>query len=451
MKDKIYRFVWFSLYDWEDISHYLEEMAAKGWLLDKTGSSIWRFRRVPPQKLRFEVVFFPDSSAFDPGPTEGLQTMEDYCARDGWTLLSQWAQAQIFVNDREDPVPIETDPVVQVKTLHKAMKRNPLPAYFVLLALILCQLAMRLHEMRTDPVDFFSSPVSLGMLPFWLLLLGIQGYEIFYYFRWLHRARRAAEDGVFLPPQRSRRLLWGLLALAVLLMICANIHSTLYLKSLVVWCGCYALILFLVSLARDTMKRKGTSRGINRTVSVALSFLLTFVFMVGVTVALIQGDHLREQPPETYQFNGHTFEIWHDPLPLAVEDLAPAEGVRYSTRAGEEETFLLGKREYRQDALLGEDLDAPELEYTIVEVKAAFLYGSCRAAMMAENERFERQCCPADAAPWGAQEAWEIYRHGELSGSWLLCFEGRLVELYSRNLELTPERMALIGQRLKNA
>ena len=139
MKDKIYRFVWFSLYDWEDISHYLEEMAAKGWLLDKTGSSIWRFRRVPPQKLRFEVVFFPDSSAFDPGPTEGLQTMEDYCARDGWTLLSQWAQAQIFVNDREDPVPIETDPVVQVKTLHKAMKRNPLPAYFVLLALILCQ------------------------------------------------------------------------------------------------------------------------------------------------------------------------------------------------------------------------------------------------------------------------------------------------------------------------
>ena len=117
VKEKTYRFVFFSLYQWEEMAHYLDEMAADGWLLDKPGNTLWRFRRVPPQKLRFEVVFFPDASGFDPGPTEGLRVMEDYSARDGWRLLAQWGQAQFFVNDREDPVPMETDPVVQVETL----------------------------------------------------------------------------------------------------------------------------------------------------------------------------------------------------------------------------------------------------------------------------------------------------------------------------------------------
>lgn len=450
MREKTYRFVFFSLYQWEKMARYLEGMAAKGWLLDKAGNTIWRFRRVPPQKLRFEVVFFPDASGFDPGPTEDLRTMADYCARDGWNLLCQWGQAQIFVNDREDPVPIETDPVVQVKILHRAMKRTMLPAHFLLLGVILFQLGMQIADFREDPVDFLSSGFSLGMVPFWLLLLTAQVYEIGYYFRWLHRARRTAEDGVFLSTG-SRKGTWLLLVLAVLVMIWVSLRSALQTWTLAVWGGCYFLILLLVVLARDAMKRKGVSRGINRAVSIGLCVVLTMGLLAGVTALFLQRGAGRLQPPETYQFQGHTFSVWHDPIPLRVEELVPAVGVRYSTQARVEETFLLSKERYSQDTLLGEDPDAPELDYTIVKVKAAFLYDLCRDSMSEEDPLFESDWRTADAAPWGAETAFRMYRLGEPADWYLLCFPDRIAEVHPRGLDLTPEVMAAIGEKLKTA
>ncbi len=450
MKEKTYRFVFFSLYQWEEMARYLEEMAADGWLLDKPGNTLWRFRRVPPQKLRFEVVFFPDASGFDPGPTEGLRVMEDYSARDGWRLLAQWGQAQFFVNDREDPVPMETDPVVQVETLRKAMRRTMLPAHFLLLGVILFQLWMELSQLWKDPVDFFSSSFYLGMIPFWLLLLAAQGCEIGRYFLWVRQARQAAEDGVFLSagPQRWT---WLLLGLAVLILVWTTLGSALWTQSLAIWSGCYLLILLLTTLARDAMKRRGVSRRVNRALSIGLCVLLTFGLLSGVTALLIQRGIGRPKAPESYQFGNHTFSIWQDPIPLRVEDLVPVAGVRYSSRAETEETFLLARRKYSQDTLLGESPEAPELEYTIVEVKAAFLYNLCRDSMVKEDPLFERDWRPADPAPWGANAAYRMYRHGEPDDWYLLCFPDRLAEVQPRGLDLTPEVMAAIGKRLKTS
>lgn len=452
MKEKTYRIVFFSLYEWEQIARYLEEMASEGWLLDKAGNMIWRFKRVPPQKLHFEVVFFPDASGFDPGPTEDLQAMAEYCARDGWTLLAQWGQTQVFMNDREDPVPIETDPVIQVKILHKAMKRTMLPAYFLLLAIILLQFGMRLWDLKKYPIETLSNGFYLGNLPFWVLLLASIGYEIGFYFHWIARARRAAEDGVFLPSGRSRWIAWLLLGSSVLLLVVSSLQLASTLEALLVWSGCYILILFLVTSARDFMKRKGVSRGINRTVSIGLCILLTTGFMAAAATLLIRNGRFgRRQAPETYQYHGMTWEIWQDEIPLRVEDLAPVEGIRYSTEAEEKGTLLLAKRKYLQDAIFGEPVDSPEVEYIVVEVKAGFLYDLCREAMMKEDPLFETSCRPADAAPWGAEEAYEIYRHGEPSGWYLLCLEDRIVEVRLRHLDLTPERMALMGEKLKTA
>lgn len=450
MRDKTYRFVFFSLYQREEMARCLEEMAARGWLLDKAGNTLWRFRRIPPQKLRFEVVFFPDASGFDPGPTEGLRTMEDYCARDGWRLLHQWGQAQIFVSDREDPVPIETDPVVQVEVLRKAMRRTMLPAHFLLLGVILFQLGMLFADFRRDPVDFLSGGFSLGMVPFWLLLLAAQVYEIGSYFRWLRRARQAAEDGAFLSAG-SRRWTWLLLGLAVLVLVWISLGSALRTQSLVIWSGCYLLILLLSTLARDAMKRRGFSRRVNRALSIGLCVLLTFGLLSGATALLIRRGIGRPQPPETYQFQGHTFSIWQDAIPLRVEELVPAEGVRYSTRAETKETFLLAKGRYGQDALLGEDPDAPELDYTIVRVKAAFLYDLCRDSMLEEGPIFESDWRITDAAPWGAEAAFRMYYHGEPDDRYLLCFPDRIAEVRPQGIGLTPEGMAVIGEKLKTA
>ena len=89
MKDRKYRLESFAFYDHTAIQRRVEEMAAQGWLLEKPGNFLWIYRRTEPRRLHAAVTYFPTASAFDPGPSQGELTMEEFCARDGWTLLAR--------------------------------------------------------------------------------------------------------------------------------------------------------------------------------------------------------------------------------------------------------------------------------------------------------------------------------------------------------------------------
>ena len=98
-----------SFYDSEAIQQKLEQMAARGWMIQKAGNLFWTYTKIPPQKLRFAVTYFPGASEFDPRPSEKQLEREELCAQDGWRLVLRWDAMQIFCTDREDAVPIETD------------------------------------------------------------------------------------------------------------------------------------------------------------------------------------------------------------------------------------------------------------------------------------------------------------------------------------------------------
>mgnify|MGYP004516078325 CR=1 FL=1 len=90
MKNVKKRFKWFAFYDKTAIEEKMEAMAAKGWLLEQPANHRWRYHRIEPKKLHFSVTYFPDASAFDPGPTEGQCRMEEFCAKDGWVPAARW-------------------------------------------------------------------------------------------------------------------------------------------------------------------------------------------------------------------------------------------------------------------------------------------------------------------------------------------------------------------------
>ena len=49
----------YSFYDHTGMERHLEKMAAKGWLLESIGTTLWRYCRIEPQKLRFSVAYSP--------------------------------------------------------------------------------------------------------------------------------------------------------------------------------------------------------------------------------------------------------------------------------------------------------------------------------------------------------------------------------------------------------
>ena len=117
MKDTKRRLEVFSFYDRAHIERHLEAMAARGWLLERMGKFGWVYRRIEPKRLTFHVSYFPDASDFDPGPTWGQLTFQDFCERTGWQLACSSAQMQVFYNEGPDPLPIETDPALELEVL----------------------------------------------------------------------------------------------------------------------------------------------------------------------------------------------------------------------------------------------------------------------------------------------------------------------------------------------
>ena len=112
MKDIKRRVELYSLWDHTGLEAHLARMAEKGWLIEKISNFFWIYRRIEPKKITFCVTYYPKATVFTPEPSEDQETFYEFCQYAGWELAASCAQLQIFRNERENPTPIETDPVL---------------------------------------------------------------------------------------------------------------------------------------------------------------------------------------------------------------------------------------------------------------------------------------------------------------------------------------------------
>lgn len=453
----------FSYYDQQAIRETLEDMAARGWMLEKTGSFWWTYRRMEPKKLRFSVTYFPDASEFDPGPTEGELTKLDYCRQDGWELVTRWGVMQIFCSENPDAVPIETEPAVQVENLRRSMRKNVLFPQAALGVVLLWGLAIRVPMWRRDPLGELSDPVSLYTALMYAVLILACLWEIAFYFRWSRKARLAAQnDGVFLPVRGRRTASWLLLAVSTLCLILIYSAQKLPFGFAALWLCAMLATQVLGNVLKKALKKRGAPRAVNLTVSLCGVLLLTFLFFGLLTAAILRGG-LRfaggHNVVGTYELYGRVREICDDPLPLEIEDLSDTDA-QWSKEADQQETFLLDRTEYRQYALPSEDgprLREGELKYAITRVKRGFLYDFFkRAAVNSRRDEVRKDYVfidhyePADPAPWGADEVYQRHWSEGVLNDYLLFWGDRIVEL-KFYWEPTPEQIAAAAEKLKGS
>ncbi len=424
-------FVNVSFYDSEAIQQKLEQMAAQGWMIAKAGSLFWTYEKIPPQKLRFAVTYFPGASEFDPRPSEKQLEKEELCAQDGWRLVLRWDAIQIFCTGREDAVPIDTDPAPQVENIRRTIRKKLL-GQLVLAALILWSLYLQASQLQRDPVDYLSDTSRLFAIPLWLLLLLMTIWELVFCLRWERRAKRAAERGIFLPVRSNPWLSWAAVGLAIVfLLLSFPANSGGFLFSAVV---VTVIPILLASWMLRALKRRGVSRRVNLAATCAAIFVLVIAGTGMIVAASLRGwIPLGEesQPVGSYEWQGRTWDIYGDPLPLEVEDLAQVDA-RWSKEARLQESPLLAYGDYRQDLLYGQEVRGYEFRYEITDVKVPLLYDFVKEWLIRDNqdELLEKHLRPVDPAPWHAQEAYQVYwRDGELDESYLVCWEKRIVEL----------------------
>ena len=450
----------FSFYDQQAIQEKLEEMAERGWMLEKTGNFMWTYKRIEPKKLRFSITYFPGASDFNPAPTEGELTKIDFCRQDGWNLVTTWGVMQIFCNEDLDAVPIETEPVMQVENICQSMKKNVLLPQAILGGMLLWNVVIRLSQWRRDPVGELSAPFSIYSVLMFSILTLVCLYEIGFYFCWSRRAKAAAQnDGVFLPVRSKPIASWILMAVSALLLILSYTALRGPLGFVLRWLCMVPFIIVIGNLLKNMLKKRGVSRNVNRIVSVCAVVLLTFLMLGLMTAAIIQGRaqfNSEKNVIGTYDLYGRTREIYNDPLPLEIEELADVNA-QWSKEANHQETFLLSSTEYRQYAVLtdgNDSVDERKLEYTITEVKQDFLYDFIKRAVLNSRQDevhddfvFTDHYEPIDASIWNADDAYQLHWSDSVLNTYLIFWGNRVVEI-KFYWEPTPEQIAITVEKL---
>ena len=442
-------------YDKEGIEKRLATMAVQGWRVEQPGNFVWRYRRTEPSECAVCVTYFPDAMILDPGPSEEQLRREEYIQQDGWELTARWGQLQIYYNDRPDPTPVDTEPLVQVETMRHALLKQSLVSQVVLLLLCVTQLCMSLSQFRSHPAEYLAKPTDFYMLPFWVLLILEVLIEIVTPLLWMRCAKRAAEQGEFLPYRPKTLLTWSLLGVAVTLMlvVLALPGSGTSTAASLLWIVFYLMMFASVCGLRDHLRRIGASRTVNLLAIIVATTMLT-VGGVALFTKLLIGGHLpgsRKPVGEYTPQSGWTREVYQDPLPLTLQQLGVTADVAWSCEAERTATVLLARTAYRQWPLT-EDYSVPDLAYTVTEVRVPALYDWCEQALLAEeqDERepggfiFTNHYEPTDPAPWGAQAAYQLHFSEGTVNRYLLCYPSCFVELRLEDPP-TAEQQATVG------
>ena len=439
MKDTKRRLEWMSFYDHTGLEAHLERMAAEGWLLEKFGSFTWHYRRIEPKHVTFSVSYFPRASMFDPGPSEEQETFYDFCRHTGWTLAAASGQMQIFYNERPNPVPIDTDPALEVEAIHKSAKKSWLISQLLLLSVGVLNFGQFLWRLFDDTVATLSSSLSLFSLVCWPMLFLMIGADLATYFRWRRRALKAAEQGEFLAT-KSHPMLQKLSLMVVLigLVWCLAYVRGGLLISTVISLICTFGLAFIIVQIRELLKRIKESAGVNRAITFGASAVLPLIMVVLVVALMLRT-------------SGHKmWESGEPPLTIAdmVENLADGKLDQYVHFT---QSSLLAVMDVDQHYWAGRDAGDPPphwLEYTAVQVKVPALYGVCRDDLLHQYDRYHRHYSPIDAAPWGAQEAYQsAYEDSGPMNNFLLCYPECIVEI-DFDGKFTPAQMALVAEKL---
>lgn len=465
MKNTKYRYEVFSYFDCTGIADHLTKMAQKGWLVEKLSNFGWTYRRIEPKKLTFYVSYFPKASEFDPKPTEAQKTFYDFCRYTGWELAAASAQMQIFYNEQENPVPIETDPVVEVETIHRAAKKSFFPTYFVLLLISVWNGFLFISRLLGDPIGLLSSASYLFSGFAFTILSLLCAIELSSYFIWHAKAKKAAVDGKFVKTYGYSRLERIMLAavlvgfvywIITMVMLGPVLQRTVGIVML-----CYtAALIILVNAIKQFLKRKNASRNVNRFLTISASFVLSFCMMGVITFSVLRAiqSGFFNRGRETYEYNGAIFTVYKDELPLTVEDMLDIRYDGYIKARRGDASLLLGQFVMQQFPRFDAEYIAgiPELRYTITEVKIPFLYEFCKESLLnaGKGEQVDGQHVSyvyfesVDPIPWQAEEAYRLYwSDGYFFDRYLLCYERRIVEI-TFGWEPTAEQIAIAAERL---
>lgn len=181
--------------DYKAVQMYLEEMASKGWMLEKINRAFAKFKAVEPSQLKFCVDVFKMGGPLTPENTKEAEAYRKLCEESGWHFITSLDYFQYFYAQKEDEItPIQTDDVLEQKIVASTLWKNELIG--LLIFLIIAGLTTILHF----PINYKNLLTYIGVFGTYLfpVLFILVLLSSIYNVTWIFKARRSVKRGYLL-------------------------------------------------------------------------------------------------------------------------------------------------------------------------------------------------------------------------------------------------------------
>lgn len=247
--------------DYKAMEEYLENMARKGWMLEKVGRGMARFNKIQPQELTFYVDVFKDEGPLVPENTSDSREYRSLCEDSGWQFITSQDYLQFFyAQEEKNPTPIQTDGEMELRLVRNSLLKQE----FLGIALLMFIIRESIYRLLFNPYYYFLSiPSMVGGLGILLFVLHILGMAV-YFLIWMIQSKKRLHRGLgmevpSLKTARRRALLFsGARYLALPMLLFSLIEDkTILSDEVVVIFIVIAIAIGIGSLFRYFIKKKG--------------------------------------------------------------------------------------------------------------------------------------------------------------------------------------------------
>ncbi len=288
MKNKSKYVFWgfFSL-DYKAMEAYLEDMASKGWMLEKVGRMTARFKAIEPLNLKFYVDVFKEGGPLTPENTREAQEYRSLCQESGWNYIASQDYLQFFYAQADqDPVPIQTDQALEQKIVRSTLWKHELLGFLFTLVFLVYLLA-KLYPLNHTFLLSFTGVTATFLFPLMgLPVLLITIYDLV----WMLRARRSIKKGLFIEKptlkaaKRRIRSFYVPVSIIAFIYLLAVIADAFFMPNIILVSILPAIAGISIGLGlRYMIKKRATER--NDVVQYVAIVIIIFLFLGPITTS----------------------------------------------------------------------------------------------------------------------------------------------------------------------
>lgn len=254
----------FSL-DYKAMGSYLQEMARKGWMLEKVGRMTAKFIAIEPKDIKFCVDIFKFGGPLTPENTREARSYQKKCEDLGWTFITSKDYLQFFYADEDsDPMPIHTNEVEEQKNMKSTLMK------YELLGIGIVLFSLYIIISRSFPLSHTNLLTSMGLYATFVfpILAVFMSFLLLYNLIWMFRLNTNIKKEIpmkkpTLKSAKKRALISNVLTLAMILTFMIVTIMDVFLTSNKVILGLIPTVVGIGSglIMRYFIKKKAKDKG----------------------------------------------------------------------------------------------------------------------------------------------------------------------------------------------